>query len=350
MNETTLTYIISVLKEQTPHGTPDWFAALGFLSAHRIEGLFYGRAQKIGLKLPDKVEKRLRQAWERQKRQTAQLRSEIESVASALSGVETPYAFLKGSVLANAALNGVRLYADGERVSNDVDLLVAPDAIGAIGQALREAGFVQGRYDRKTQSVVPFPRAEVLFRRLNRGEVAPFVRLTENSEFPFVEVDVNFSLGNTPEDGKALLREMLSTVMRYDGDVSLPSVSTELFFLHLVMHQYKECTLYFAVERGKDLDLYKLADLYYIMKLCPLDWSRAEAIADQYGVTDRVGAVAAQVGAAFGDGEIGALARRYGDAQPWVVDYANKKTFRWTAGIRERLRAFQAEKFLEELC
>ena len=57
MTEQDLKYVVSVLKDEKTNGVPDWYAVLGFLSCHRIAGLFYKHAQKCGLELPKKAEK-----------------------------------------------------------------------------------------------------------------------------------------------------------------------------------------------------------------------------------------------------------------------------------------------------
>lgn len=45
MTEQDLKYVVSVLKDEKTNGVPDWYAVLGFLSCHRIAGLFYKHAQ-----------------------------------------------------------------------------------------------------------------------------------------------------------------------------------------------------------------------------------------------------------------------------------------------------------------
>ena len=67
MNESDLKYVVAILKEEKPDAEPDWYAVLGFLSCHRIEGLFYNRAQNIGIELPRKIERILKQTYEKQK-------------------------------------------------------------------------------------------------------------------------------------------------------------------------------------------------------------------------------------------------------------------------------------------
>ena len=101
MTEQDLKYVVSVLKDEKTNGVPDWYAVLGFLSCHRIAGLFYKHAQKCGLELPKKAEKILKETYERQRRKVVFMRKELAAITMKLSEMQVPYMLLKGSVLTN---------------------------------------------------------------------------------------------------------------------------------------------------------------------------------------------------------------------------------------------------------
>jgi hypothetical protein len=273
MNKKDLTFIISVLKGEKIDCKPDWFSTLGFLQYHRIAGLFYNRAKKLGIVLPSKVEKILADSYHKQERRTMYIRQYLRELSDALINKDVEHILLKGSVLSNLS-EEVSLYTDGERTSNDIDILVKSNGISAVSEVLKGLGYMQGIYDAAENKIVPFSRLEILKRRMSRGETAPFMRLTNIPEFPFMEVDINFSLGNIPGEQDALLQAMVDSRSIYHGKVELNVSNEELFFLHLIMHQYKESNLYFMVNRGKDLDLYKLADIYYLWASASIDIER----------------------------------------------------------------------------
>ena len=50
-----LNYVISVLKGENVYECHDWYAVSGFLSCHKISGLFYNRALEGEVFLPDKI-------------------------------------------------------------------------------------------------------------------------------------------------------------------------------------------------------------------------------------------------------------------------------------------------------
>ena len=349
MTEQDLKYVVSVLKDEKTNGVSDWYAVLGFLSCHRIAGLFYKHAQKCGLELPKKAEKILKETYERQRRKVVFMRKELAAITMKLSEMQVPYMLLKGSVLTNLGEDDIVIYADGERSSNDIDLLSLPESITPISKTLRELGFIQGVYDRNSDAIKEFSRTEIVKRRMNRGEVAPFVKKTGNTEFPFIEVDINFSLGNTPSEGSALLREMIENSVEYNGKVPMKVPDGALFFLHLIMHQYKESCLMFMVERNKDLDLYKLADIYYLLKADVLDYERLEMLVKRHSLNQEVGTVLKQVGEIFADYEIADYAKKFESIEPIVIDYENKKGYKRRGTIIQRLCSLDSEKYLIEV-
>ena len=345
MTGESLRYIISVLKGEWADAQPEWYETLGFLYGHRIAGLFFSLAMKTHRAVPFKAMRLLESEYKRQERRTVFLREYIGELSREILRRDAPCVFLKGSLLSNLSETDA-IYADGERASNDIDLLVPPEAIGMVGDLLKERGYVQGYYENGT--IVPFSRREILNRRLNRGETAPFVKLTGNTEFPFAEVDINFSLGNIPGEHAALLDEMVDRRIRYCGKRMLPVSEPELFFLHLVLHQYKESALMFMAERGKELELYKLADIFYFWKSNALDKRMLKEISKRYGIEEKVGAVLEQVGTVFCCREMLAAAEEYGGVQPAVIDYPSQRHYRWTAGILDRLLLFDARGLLAE--
>ena len=349
MTNKNLRYIADVLKSVAPRFRPNWWETLGFLQCHKIAGMFYCKAKKMQLPMPEKAERILKSIFDSQMRRVRYMRNYVRESAEALFRKGIPHAFLKGSVLCNVTFGGKEIYADGERISNDMDILTAPNDLDSVVAVLKELGYVQGRYDRENDTVVPFSRMEILRRRMNRGEVAPFVKRTGNAEVPFIEVDLNFSLGNTPNDGADLLKEMISTAKRNSGKIDLVTLTPEMFFLHLIMHQYKESCLYFTVERGKDLDIYKLADLFYLFDSQATDILRVVQTASAFGVEKRVGAVLRQVGELFADDNILKTAELCGNEQPSVTDYGSKKEYIWQRGIEERLCAFDSIRYLREV-
>ena len=348
MNKKDLTFIISVLKGEKIDCKPDWFSMLGFLQYHRIAGLFYNRANALKLVLPSKVDKILKESYQKQTRRTKYIRQHLRELSETLIDKNIEHILLKGSVLSN--LNEEDLvYTDGERTSNDIDILVKSNGISAVSDVLKDLGYVQGVYDADQNQIVPFSRVEILKRRMNRGETAPFLRLTNIPEFPFMEVDINFSLGNIPGEKDTLLYAMIDSRNIYNGKVLLSVTDESLFLLHLIMHQYKESNLFFMIERGKDLDLYKLADIYYLWTENAFDKESFKQLVEVYGLQQEVGAILGQVGRIFDDKSLQNAAKEYGNFVPPVINYVNKKVYEWTVDEKARLCECNSVLFLKEV-
>lgn len=348
MTDTSLNYIFKILKGLIPTEEPDWFSVLGFLSLHRIEGLFYKKVTALGIILPLKVNKVLKTAFDRQKRRVEFLREQVNEISSTLVSHNVEHVLLKGSVFANST-NELAIYVDGERSSNDIDILVKPDKITDLSNHLKKLGYIQGIFDETTNSIIPFSRKEVLSRRMNRGEVAPFIKLTKNAEVPFIEIDINFSLGNTPNEFNELLGRMIDNRVLSKGKFDFYALDLEMFFIHLIMHQYKESCLYFMVSRSKDIDIYKLADIYYLIKRKSFNVMKLNEIVKSFRLDEQFGAVLNQVAMAFDDEEIFVMANAYKVINPTIIDYNNKKNYCFNVGIRSRLKVFNSINYLEEI-
>lgn len=352
----------------------DWYFILGYLELNKVCGYFYGRARELGVPLPQGVLRRLAQTAAVQEERNEQMRKYIGEIGKKLKGAKIGYAFLKGSVLSNANLRMSELaftcfahssvslakyesyrndvfYKAGERVSNDVDLLVRPADVGAVSAILKDMGFVQGYYDFFKGRIVGLDRAEIVSRRMNRGETAPFLKKTAGSALPFIEVDVNFSLGYLPNGNGKMLDEILENAVDYAGliDGGVRGLSAGDFFAHLIMHQYKESSLYSMVERGKDLELYKFLDLYLFIKRGLVDFTGLSYLVKKYGLERETYAVLSDLARIFDDlpleGFLDTVRPRESEAE--VSDPASGKKYTWRADFDERLAVFEKCRLLE---
>lgn len=348
MTEASVNYVIDVLKGIKPLIEPEWFEVLGFLECHRISGLFYSKSKELEINLPHKIDKILNQIFKVQKRRVEILSGNVKEISAKLLKDQVKHVFLKGSVFNNVN-NILGLYQLGERTSNDIDILVNSEEITKISHSLKELGFIQGKYDEDSNAIIPFSRKEILERRMNRGEVAPFIKLTNNPEVPFIEVDVNFSLGNTPDDDIKLLDYMIDNSLIINDKFHLTVLDNELFLIQLIMHQYKEATLYFMVSRSKDIDLYKLADIYYLFKNKAFKKIKFKELSKKFKLSQKIGFVLNQVAEVFDDNELKKYAANFKFKEPLIIDYDDKKEYQMTASTRFRLKVFNSKSFLLEV-
>ena len=361
MKKSALRYIIQIFQGRRPalRGA-DWYEILGFLELNRVAGAFYRRLCEQNLPVPQAVERRLRQICDQQSERNRLMGKWLADLSELLEFDRVNHAFLKGSILSHAGLgadgSAEPFYRAGERVSNDIDVLVEPKDIGRVSRILGEMGFVQGYYDYRMNAVVRLERAEILKRRMNRGETAPFLLKLGHPSLPFVEVDVNFSLDYLPSGSGALLRSMLANTCIYPvkGGAGLRSLRPVDFLIHMILHQYKEMLVYSMVIRNKDLELYKLLDLYLFFKRGIVREEELCSRLSQADMNKPAYLVLRAVNDVFEDLEIGGLLDRLrpGDLSylRLVVDPERKnKLYRWENGVLERLALFDHSACLSEV-
>ena len=160
-----LNFVLDVLQDKPsiPEKGLDWYWILGFLELNKIGGYFFNRTKELEIKLPQSAERKLSQVLKMQSERNQFMRKYIQDISDELRYEKIRFAFLKGSVLSNTnfrfseksfscmALSedreqtyrrqaGDPFYGEGERVSNDIDLLVEQKDISPISQILKNMG------------------------------------------------------------------------------------------------------------------------------------------------------------------------------------------------------------------
>lgn len=374
-----LDFILDVLREEPllNEDNYDWFWILGFLELNKISGYFFNKVKELQIKIPQAVERKLSQILLFQKNRNDYMRKYICDIGDELRFEKIKYAFLKGSVLSNANFNfsenifhcmslskneirnyrrqsEMLFYGQGERISTDIDILTEQINITIISDILRRMGFVQGYYDYKNNEVVPLSRNEIVSRRMNRGETAPFILKTEDTCVPFIEVDLNFSLDYLPNSNKELLSAVLQETVDYSGSIvgGIRSLKIEDFFLQLIMHQYKESILYSMVERNKDVELYKLLDIYLFIKKGYIELNQLYGKIKRFRLEKAVVCVLEQLFQVFQDNcfkdYVCMFSAEGVNAEEVIDPILNKKYIR-DRPLRDRLMYFNKKEMLKEV-
>lgn len=180
----------------------------------------------------------------------------VRYLGNLLSGLGLNYAMLKGAYLC-------KLYPDGYRTSNDIDLLVAPENVTKIGKALVNAGFQQGYV--RNEEFYPASRRQIIESKMMRGETVPYIKEMDLPQMKFLEVDLNFSLDYKPNDGHAVEELLENTEVKEIDGYKVCTLNDEDFLVHLCCHLYKEATTLPWVEMKRDMTLYKYCDIYLLL-------------------------------------------------------------------------------------
>ena len=165
-------------------------------------------------------------------------------------------------------------YPVGFRTSSDVDLLVMPQDVTAVGRVLTENGFRQG-YIRNGE-FVPATRKEIIESKMTRGETVPYIKEVGLPFLRFLEVDVNFSWDYRGGSDGTLSKMLSRACIKQANGSAIPTLCDEDFFIHLCAHLYKEATTLPWIEMKRDMTLYKYCDVYTL--LCEMHDEELDAI------------------------------------------------------------------------
>lgn len=250
----------------------DWAQVLGHLVYNRTAGIayhvlrqadapFFNREFETGLFLIHEI----------QAVRTRSHKQAIVQIAESMNESGLPYAFLKGSILANA------VYPPGCRISSDIDILLRGEDLTACGNVLKSLDFIQGNYDENNKTVIPASRREIINHRLNYGEVVPYRKAISEPGLNLIEIDVNFSLDWVAHGSEQAVSDFVEQAEDYYIDQQrVRSLPKEYFLAHLCVHLYKEAAVHTFVEWQRDLGLYKFVDIYAFLTdpNIRLDWDK----------------------------------------------------------------------------
>lgn len=228
----------------------DWIYISGIIVNHRLSGYFYNRLnEEQKSKIPKEFREVLKLIVSSQRTRQTYINHEVNVINSKLQKHRIRFAGLKG------VLYGTVLYNNGDRRSNDIDLLVIEDDVSALDKALREMGYIQSNMN--NGELVEASKKEKLIQRLNYHDLVPYVKKTD---IGIIEIDINFIF-----DGKENPVENLvfsDGVNQYTGnDYSIMGLSIPMNLAFLCVHFYREATNSLWTEGKRDLLLYKLVDI-----------------------------------------------------------------------------------------
>ena len=230
-------------------------AVLGHLFFNRMQAIAYGTLCDHGLlgKVNREFRNSLRSAYEQNVEKNNSFYWCIQYLDEVLSKCNCKYAMLKGAYLCH-------YYPTGYRTSSDIDLLVRPEDVTQIGNALSIAGFMQGNI--RNGEFIPATRKEIIESKMLRGETVPYIKELNFPNMRYLEVDINFSL-DYKNSATNTLDMMLEKVSKREiRGAEVRTLDESDFFIHLCNHLYKEATTLPWVEMMRDMTLYE--QIYFI--------------------------------------------------------------------------------------
>ncbi len=234
---------------------------LGELCVNRIAGIAYLNLQKHkNLQVIKEFENTLKAVYLDNVERTKYYKQNVRMISKMLEGVKFPYALLKGAYLTT------KVYEEGCRTSNDLDILIEEENVSELQDILKANGFIQGYYSKSEDRIIPASRRDVILSKMNYGETVPFAKFINGKLF---YVDINFSVDFKPEKEKKTVKELLARVKKVEfEDTYYKTLDKCAFFIHLCCHLYKEATTMEWVKEGRDLQLYKFSDINVYLHDC----------------------------------------------------------------------------------
>lgn len=226
------------------------------LEQHRMEGLAYSvlLSHKMQCYFPKRFLELLRVKYQNNIRHYEFVRASISYLAKLFPASGPKYGFLKGAYLIP------EVYLRGQRTCNDIDILVNSSDVSVFQRILQNNGFVQGHYQRETDTIITATRREVINSRLNYGETIPFIKRFGDSN-TILEVDINFTVDYQARDKNGIVRQLLNHLDTYViNDSLVPTLNKVGFLIHLCCHLYKEATVWDWMD--KSAEIYKYCDIF----------------------------------------------------------------------------------------
>jgi len=245
------------------------------------------------------------------------------------------------------ARKGVHLAAlypsPATRALSDVDLLLHRDDEAATVEALRQAGFVQGKLSDDGTTVEPVDRATLLFYRMGTGSLPPFYkRSPPRAPMEWIGIDLAIDLG-PPRLGSAPPVDEIWTARRMVPDVPLPVASPTFLLVDLCMNLYLNNTTLRYVAAGRHRRLTPYLDLVAVIGE-GIVWADAtEALRAYPAMVEPVHFALGNLERLFpGTIEPGVLAElRALGAEPALLDVVGRlelaEPYVWTCGLHERM-------------
>ncbi|MCI8793035.1 MAG: nucleotidyltransferase family protein [Eubacterium sp.] len=246
----------------------DWDRFLGLVINHRVNGVICKRCKDIR-GVPYVLRRALDYMLLSQRVRNHYHKNEIHKLFLVMEEKEINYAFLKGAVL-NAIY-----YEDGERISNDTDILVDVKDLDKIIRLCTSIGYVQGHIE--NDRLIKATKKDILFSRLNTYETVPFIKKIDNDYVNFHIFDINFRLGN--DDMEKMSPFMLQgTKIVSKENIVLRTMPVEKFLIYLCIHLFREAVMVYKIVQGTDLVLYKFMDIhhYILLNKNNISWNKMQ--------------------------------------------------------------------------
>lgn len=240
-----------------------------------------------------------------------------------------PYALIKGDALSIMSYKKL-----GQRVYNDIDILIDRFNIKNIENTCQDLGFVSQAYD----------RTERILCLSSSHQVAPYYK---NKGKYIVNIDLNFDIFWGEYEGKRIdISEFLSDTIEIDiYGVKVKTLPPLKAMVQLILHHYKDMNSIFLLASRKSIKYDMFKDVYYLWKNNQKDISleKLYSISSEYEIIPYVFYVLYFTNWIFKDTELQKYVEAFRTSEgAALLDYyglTEKERKEWKCDFKTRLEA-----------
>lgn len=247
----------------------NWDKVIGMIELHRIAGLAWKNVQKYFFNNDSNrctCNRLYKYLYNSYKINTIRANEQLNytyDVCNVLKKNNIKYVLLKGIVISSG------LYGDiGLRDFNDNDILISPKDVNAATNLILQLGYLQGE-SKHLSKIKKTTRKEKITRSLTSHEVIPFIKnLSPEANFsPQHIVDLHFSINlmSGKRTDNIVEKWIEDSIEINIQQKKIYTLKWENMLLFLCEHFYKEATSSRDLTMYKDLLLYKLCDIHYLI-------------------------------------------------------------------------------------
>ena len=228
------------------------------------------------------------------------------------------------------------IYKDfGLRYSGDVDFLIRHSDINKIDSMITSLGYVQGRYDSKTNEILPINRASQIKWKLYMSNLYPYLKLTEHPVVPLLKIDFRYAF-----DDSLQVAPMDEVVSAYESaGTDIPEYS----LLHLCTHFFYEAQHTVSMAKYKDFNIIKLCDIreYILTNMNSDSWTKFMKFTRKYSFEKAVFFTIFYLKLVYNDGYEDAVLKSINLTDIDFIDRYGENTrtcnTKYNKGLKERL-------------
>lgn len=237
----------------------EWETLIGQLMFHKIVCRAYLHMNENGwLKfIPPTIRRYLRLLFDVNKYKNELKQNYFINLVDCLNSSNVPYCILKGLPIEKDLFN------DSIREYNDTDILVHIDNLTIIDNLLKELNYEKGIYNPKLHRI-EFNRHRDIYNTMNTHQTLPYSKLLDDYFFRTDTIDLQFEFTLQNKFNYNINTEQMIERRICYNIYNMPCYTLNPFdnFLLLCTHLYGEAILIEEIEKYKDLQLSKFADIY----------------------------------------------------------------------------------------